>query len=362
MHHSTFRRGLSNVCLLLALTLLIPVLPACAQTGPSRYSAMIYDVFDTVITLIGYADSQETFERVFHDMADQFSHYNQLFDNYHAYEGVANLYTLNHEAMNAPVQVDRELFDMLKWCKEKQLTLSEDTVNIAMGAVLSIWHEYREAGIEDLGKAQLPPMHELEAAAQHTSIDDLILDEEALTVYYRDPDLRLDLGAVAKGYTAQLVAERLYESDMPSFILNAGGNVVTGRQPLDGRENWGVGIQDPDGNAQVEVLYLREKSVVTSGDYQRYYVVDGQRYSHLISPETLMPAAWFRSVTVVAEDSGFCDFLSTKLFLMPYEEGRAFVDGLDGVEAYWIMPDLTVRMTEGMKRYARSAGATSMTK
>ena len=143
-----------------------------------------------------------------------------------------------------------------------------------------------------------------------------------------------------------------------------GGNVRMGNPPADGRAKWGVGIQDPDGAVLglsdiVETLYLTGCSVVTSGDYQRYYVVDGQRYHHLIDPDTLMPDTDFRSVSIITEDSGYADLLSTAAFLMPYEESRAFIDSLDGVEAIWLFPDGSKKMTFGAMNVAKSCGATN---
>ena len=137
-----------------------------------------------------------------------------------------------------------------------------------------------------------------------------------------------------------------------------------GNPPADGRAKWGVGIQDPDGAVLglsdiVETLFLTNASVVTSGDYQRYYVVDGQRYHHLIDPDTLMPDTDFRSVSIITEDSGYADLLSTAAFLMPYDESRAFIESLDGVEALWVFPDGRIEMTDGAKLVAKSCGATN---
>ena len=91
--------------------------------------------------------------------------------------------------------------------------------------------------------------------------------------------------------------------------------------------------------------------VVTSGNYQRYYIVDGERYCHIIDPDTQMPADYFLSVSIIAKDSGVADALSTSVYNMPYEEGLAFVNALDGVEAMWIMEDKSMRYSENFEAY-----------
>lgn len=327
----------------------------------SKYSVAYFDTFDTIISFTAYAQSQEEFDAASSLLHERYQYLHRLYDNYNAYEGIHNLYTLNASAAAAPVQVDPLLFDLLKLCKARQPEL-KGQVNVAMGSVLRIWHDYREAGLNDPENAQLPPMDALAAAAEHMNFDDVILDEQKLTVYYSDPELKLDLGAVAKGYATEVVAQTLIENGFSSFVISAGGNVRAGNPPMDGRKGWGVGIQNPDldhADELTDVLYLSNTSVVTSGNYQRFYQVDGEIYHHLIDPDTLMPASYFPAVTVVTQDSGLADLLSTALFLMPYEEGLAFAQSLDGVEAMWIFADGTFAMTDGLKPYAKSAGASA---
>ncbi len=175
--------------------------------------------------------------------------------------------------------------------------------------------------------------------------------------------MKLDVGAVAKGYAAERVAQMLLASDMPSFIISAGGN-VRWANPRRTAAPAGASVfrtRPPRCSARrhMDALYLTKVSVVTTGDYQRYYVVDGQRYHHLIDPDTLMPDTDFRSVSIITEDSGYADLLSTAAFLMPYEESRAFIDSLDGVEAIWLFPDGSKKMTFGAMNVAKSCGATN---
>lgn len=338
-------------------------LPAGAEY--SKFSTMFMDSFDTVTQLIGYCEDQETFDKWAKTVHDTMLHLHKLYDKYNSYEheGIVNIHSLNERAAKEPVAVDPLLYGLLAFAKSNY-DLCQDQTNIAMGSVLSIWHDYREIGLNDPENAKLPPMDALEDASSHTSIDDLILDPENKTVYFADPNMQLDVGAVAKGYAAEIVGQLLLAGDMPSFILSAGGNVRTGNVPLDGRKAWGIGIQDPDGAILgtgdiVETFFLTNMSVVTSGDYQRYYTVDGKNYHHLIDPDTLMPGEHFRAVSILTEDSGLADMLSTAAYLMPYEESRAFVESLDGVEALWIMPDGTIEMTDGAYVLSRTGGASS---
>ena len=352
--------------LILAICFLASASLAADQEAPvyHKYSYVFFETFDTVITILGYAEDKSVFDRAVKEAEAHFQRYHKLFDQYHPYEGINNMYTLNNQAAKAPVKVPEPLFDLLTFCKEMQPRMN-GTVNVAMGAVLSLWHDAREAAESGPEPAKLPEMAALMEAAKHTNMGDVVLDAEKQTVFFADEKLKLDVGAVAKGYATELVAQQMLQGELSHFIINAGGNVRTGNPPLDGRANWGVGVQDPDAailspadSDVIELLYMHNMSSVTSGDYQRYYVVDGTRYHHIISPDTLMPASFMRSVTVLTEDSGLADMLSTALFLMPQEEGAAFLQGFgQTVEALWILNDGSVVMTEGAKKMAYSQGA-----
>ena len=349
--------------LLLGALMFALILPGHAEMN--RYNSVFMDTFDTVITMIGFADSQETYDMWSNAVHQQYIYMHKLFDTYHSYEneGIVSIYTLNEKAAKEPIKVDPILYGLLKFSKS-HYELCQGQTNVAMGSVLSLWHHYRDAGLDNPLRAELPPMELLQSAVPHADIANLILDDENMTVFFADPDMKLDVGAVAKGYATEIVSQMLLSGDMNSFIISAGGNVRLGNPPLDGRKGWGVGIQDPDGaifgmSDIVETLFLANNSVVTSGDYQRFYTVDGKNYHHLIDPDTLMPADHFRSVSIITEDSGWADMLSTAAYLMPYEQSRAFIESLDGVEAMWIFPDGSKEMTDGAAKIAKSRGATN---
>ena len=328
------------------------MLTGCAgqQTaGPKQYNATFLDVFDTVTTIVGRADSQETFTANAHAVHDALMEYHQLFDIYNDYEGINNLKTINDNAGIAPVVVDQKIIDLLKDCKA-YYERTGGKVNVAMGSVLYLWHVARNDGINDPVHAELPDAEALKEAANHVDMANVIIDEAASTVYLSDPAMRLDVGAVAKGWALQRVCENAPES----LLISVGGNVCpTGAKDENGTP-WVVGVQNPDGgDAYLHTLYTTTSSVVTSGDYQRAYVVDGQLYHHIIDPETLYPSTHWRAVTIVCGDSGLADALSTALFLLPQAEGQALLDQCEA-EALWVDADGNLFYSPGFKDVIRT--------
>jgi len=330
------------------------LLTSCARE-PQKYSTTSFDYFDTVTTITGYADSQEEFDRVAEEILTEMGEYHKLYNVYLRYDGVNNLCTVNDltDGAHTTVTVDRRIIDLLLYAKE-MYRQTDGVMNVAMGSVLKLWHDHRAVGTDNPADATLPPMERLKEAAQHTDIDRMVVDETACTVTLTDPAMRLDVGAIAKGYAVERVARRMEQDGITGYVLNVGGNVrAVGGKP-DGT-GWTVGVENPDPDADDYLAYLEldGQALVTSGSYQRYYVVDGQRYHHIIHPDTLMPAHGFTSVSVVCADSGQGDALSTALFCMSLTDGQALVERTDGVEAMWVTEDGTVTVSDGWNHYVK---------
>ena len=333
---------------------------SAAAEGPQRYTTVFYDAFDTITQVIAYCDSQEEFNAQMDALHADLLEYHKLYDIYHDYDGVTNVKTINDNAGKAPVAVDDKILGMLELARQMYATTS-GKLNVAMGSVLNIWHNDREAALADQDDTnnRLPAQAELEAAAQHCNIADLVIDEAAKTVYLADPEMSLDVGSVGKGYAVEQAAQAAQARGLTSALISVGGNLRAIGQKPDG-SSWVGGVENPwdssdvytSASSTVAAVRMSDLSLVTSGDYQRYYVVDGVRYHHLIDPATLWPAAYFDSVSVLAPDSGVADCLTTGLFCLPLDEGQALVESLDGVEALWCTTDGEVVKSSGWDEHA----------
>ena len=317
-----------------------------------RYTASFFDVFDTKTDIISYSTDKELFTEQAAALKERLEHYHRLFDIYNDYEGINNIKTVNDNAGIAPVVVDSEIIALLKLSKE-MYKQTNGQMNVAMGSVLKIWHNYREEASNNPKEAKVPPMDMLKEAKEYTDINKIVIDEVASTVYLADANMSIDVGSIGKGYAVERIAEYAKEIGMTNILLSVGGNICAVGTKPDGSK-WRVGIQNPDTSSKethVEMVQIADVSVVTSGDYQRYYMVDGERYCHIIDGDTLMPANYFTSVSVILKDSGVADALSTSVFNMPFEEGLAFVNGLEGVEAIWVLHDGSLKYSDGFEQY-----------
>ena len=328
-----------------ALLILQCLLLSSCGKAKKKYSEYSFELFDTVTTVTGYAESKEEFDEMSAFVLEELLEYHRLFDIYAEYGGMENLCTLNR---TGTISADARIIDMLEYAKEMYVKTG-GKVNIAMGSVLSIWHDYRTAGVDKPWAAKLPPMEKLLEASEHTDINALVIDKENGTVTITDPEMKLDVGAIAKGYAVEMVAQKLEKKGFSGYMLNVGGNVRTIGAKADGTP-WTVGVENPlesEEKPYVAYLKLAGESVVTSGLYQRYYVVDGKRYHHIIDPATLMPSEGFASVSILCKSSAMGDALSTSLFCLDLESGKALIESIDGAEAMWVLLDGKIEKTPG---------------
>ena len=343
------------LCVALSLLLLAGGLAGCAVPVADAYSAVWLDVFDTVTRLTVYGVDKAAFDAGAEALHARLMEYHQLFDIYHAYAGVANLKTVNDRA-GQPVAVTEPVLGLLEYGLEAY-TRTGGRVNILFGAVLTQWHACRQAALQGPGEVTLPAPEALQQAAAHTDPSTVVIDREAGTVCLTDPASRLDVGAVAKGYATELVSRYAAEElGWTAFLLDVGGNVraVGGKPTLAEPTPFTIGVQNPDTDSAVsyvETVKLQDAAAVTSGDYQRFFTVEGERYAHIIDPDTLHPARHVRSVTVMCADSGLADVLSTALFTLPVEAGLTLLQEFPDAEAVWVLADGTLRYSPGFGAY-----------
>ena len=323
------------IALMLVFSSLFTLLFGCKKKVQVKEYSFYYEYFDTYTAIYDYSGkSDKKFEEAKNLFSKHLEYYHKLFDIYNEYDGMNNVATVNRLAGKEAVKVDSELIKFLEFSKE-MYNLTDGNVNIAMGSVLSIWHKYREEG------KSVPDKEQLSEAAKHMDINNLIIDKTLSTVYFSDPEMSLDVGAIAKGYTAERIANELENAGYSSYVVDLGGNLRTIGTKRDGGR-WRTGVENPDPMSRDKYIYyldIADVSVVTSGDYQRFYYVDGKKYHHIINKDTLMPAGYFSSVTIITKNSGVADALSTAIFNMDYETGLSVVSKMDDVSVVWYTTD-----------------------
>ncbi len=226
--------------------------------------------------------------------------------------------------------------EISKLNKEKEAVVSEETFGLIQRAIeigkdaggvfdISVYPLMRAWGFTDQNY-RVPAEEERKALLEHVDSQKIRCIEEEHKIILEDPEMEIDLGGIAKGYTSGRVSQIFTEYGIEHALINLGGNVQTVGAKTDG-SLWRVGVQDPLNSEQyVGVISCRDKAVITSGGYQRFFEKDGTTYFHIIDPSDGLPARnGLISATVVADDGTLADALSTTLFIL----------GPDGAAEYW---------------------------
>lgn len=319
-----------------------------AALSLTRFHAIQLDLMDTVFQFIGYASNQESFDAQIGAVKAEMERLHNLFTTFEEVLGVNNLWTVNQQAGIAPVTVDPTIISLVELGIEAYHQ-TDGLTNIAMGAVIGMWQEQRVSE-----NPVVPRYADLRAAKDHVDINDVIVNTQANTIFIDNPHMALDVGAIAKGYAVERAVEVARSVGLNHFLISAGGDVrMSDGPPATGR--WATGIQNPlnpyDPGSIIDAIRGANMSVVTSGTYQRYFEMDGERFHHIIDPRTLFPSALYQSLTIIHEDAVMAEVLSTVLYMLTPEESQPLLNELGGY-ALWITYDGEIFVSDGYSQFS----------
>ena len=265
-------------------------------------------------------------------------------NRFSANDADSELMEINLQAGKKAVQVHPELFELIALGKKHSITANSH-LNIAIGPLVQTWR----IGFSD---AKLPSEEEIQRLLKITNPEEIVLNDSNREVYLSKEGMRIDLGALAKGYIADKLKEFLVEQGVQSGIIDLGGNILTIGENPNFQRPWRIGIQNPilDRGEHVAVIAVSDASVVTSGIYERQLVVDGKTYHHIFDRKTGYPMETeVASITIVAEKSVDCEIWTTRLFGQnPYDIIEE-IEQQPGLEAFVITKNQKMMYTSGIQ-------------
>jgi len=236
---------------------------------------------------------------------------------------------INKNAGKKPVKVSKETFDLI--ARSKRVSeLTQGAFDISFGSVDDqLWHF-------DGSMTELPDSATARQSVRRINHQNVVLDEQAQTVFLKEAGMKIGFGAIGKGYAAERAKALLLADGIENGIVNAGGDLTAwGAQP--GGAPWNVGIANPGLEDEAfSWLNINDNAVVTSGNYKKFVVIDGKKYTHIIDPRTGFPVSGLKSVTIICPNAELADALATSVFIMGKEVGLNLIDQMKGVECLLI--------------------------
>jgi len=320
------------------IVITLSFLQSCSQT--SLYQSKHY-VFGTIVDISIYGESDEKAEEATQAVLKEFT---RLHHSLHAWKK-SDLTDLNESiAKNKPYRnASAELIEIIKEVKRLE-DASHHLFNPAIGEIIDYWGFHQD----EFNPIHPDPSKINILVKRYPSLDQIrILGS---TISSTNPHVKIDLGGYAKGYALDRASKILRDHHIKNALINIGGNIIAIGQ--NGDRPWRVGIQDPRGSQAIAKLYLPDGwAIGTSGDYQRYFMIDGVRYCHLIDPFTGFPVKGVYSVTVLIEPAqnagALSDVLSKPLFIAKREDRRAIAEKLN-IRHYLIIEDNVISVTQTM--------------
>lgn len=331
-------KHLKKISCFLAALMILTLFVGCSKSKvpaePTKKTAL---VLGTVCTITLY-DSDDTAI-----IDEAIARLSELEDILSINKTGTELDKVNEMAGIEPVKVSADTLNVVKKGLEYS-SLSNGTLDITVGPLVKLWGIGTEW-------AAVPSQEDIDVAKNLINYKDVVIDEANSTIFLKNPGMIIDLGAIAKGYAADEVVRLLKDKGVKSAIVNLGGNIFALGKKVDGSD-WKVGVQNPekDGESTIGYVTVDNKSVVTSGVYERYFEEDGKKYHHILSPETGFPYEnEILGVSIISNASIDGDSLSTTLFALGIEEGLKLIESIDGVDAIFVTRDHKLHMTKGFE-------------
>lgn len=306
-----------------------------AQQEPVKRTEML---MGTVISVTLYDSTDESIlDKVFDKVKN-------LEETFSINETGTEVDKINDNAGIEPVKVSDDTIEVVKEGIYYS-DLSHGKFDITIGPLVKLWN------IPDRPTEDIPTQDELNLVLPLTNYKDVVIDEANKTVFLTRPGMMLDLGGIAKGYAADVISKMLTDEGVKSAIIDLGGNIFAHGEKVSG-DDWKIGIQNPFSNRGeiVGAISVKNKSIVTSGIYERYIEVDGVKYHHILNPETGYPYENdIAGITIISDKSTTGDALSTSVFALGIEEGMKFVEELDDVDAIFVTKEKGIYVTSGIK-------------
>lgn len=267
------------------------------------------------------SDDQETAETMIGKAVDEIRRIEKLLTTF---DPASQTNQVNDQAGIAPVKVDREVFDLVaRSLKISQLT--QGAFDISYGSIdKKLWNF-------DRTMTELPDPVTARQMVRLINYRNVILDEKNTTIFLKERGMRIGFGGIGKGYAAERAKQVLVQNGVASGIVNASGDLAAwGRQP-DGGE-WTIGIADPDAaDLPFSYLNITDMSVATSGNYEKFVMIGGKKYSHTINPRTGLPVTGIKSVTIISPNAEVSDAMATPVTIMGIKVGLDLINQIKGI-------------------------------
>jgi len=304
---------------------LLIFLAGCSHPALFKETRILMDTFAEISCYgTSKADAVKAMDAAFREMK-------RIEKVFSKFDEDSEVYKINKLAGSQEVIITSEVLGLI----ERSIyysRVSEGAFDITVGPLMQIWGFVHNNN-------SIPDTQTIEETLKYVGYRNILVNSEKLSIRFLDKDIQIDLGAIAKGYAVDRAKDVLVSHGIKNALVNLGGNIFAlGQAP--GKRSWAIGVEDPrNKNRVLWNLELKDKAVSTSGNYERFFILNGKRYSHIINPVTGQPCQGIISVTVATDSAESSDALSTAIFVMGEEKGIRLAKAIKDIQVLILKED-----------------------